>query len=117
MARSTAGGPRAGALRKCGALAELRVGHNRLAALPAELAANARLKVLDAGHNRISRWEDISVLSELPFLFNVSLRGNPLSEARFPVARGGAGSPLTWWRQDLTAPHVMMCRMKAMRRG
>ena len=38
----------------CSSLAELRVGHNDLAGLPQELSSNTRLRMLDAGSNRIS---------------------------------------------------------------
>ena len=70
-----------GALRRCSALAELRVARNRLTALPDELAANTRLKLVDAGGNRIRRLEDVAVLGRLRWLCNVNLRGNPVCDA------------------------------------
>ena len=43
----------------CTALAELRLGHNELSALPTELAACSRLKIVDLGANRIRNLDDI----------------------------------------------------------
>ena len=37
----------------CNSLAELRVSHNELVGLPQELSSNTRLRMLDAGSNRI----------------------------------------------------------------
>ncbi len=38
----------------CSSLAELRVRHNELEGLPQELSSNTRLRMLDAGANRMS---------------------------------------------------------------
>lgn len=61
-------------------LVELRINYNKLTALPAELAKlNARLRILEAGSNPIAQLEDISVLSSMPALRQLSLKGCPVS--------------------------------------
>lgn len=47
--------------RSCTALQELRLNHNKLRALPADLAANTRLRILDCGGNQIASFDDIEV--------------------------------------------------------
>lgn len=47
--------------RGCGELQELRLNHNQLAALPPELAANKRLKILDLGGNPIASFDAVQV--------------------------------------------------------
>lgn len=47
--------------RACPLLKELRLSHNKLPALPAELAANERLRILEAGGNPITSFSDIQV--------------------------------------------------------
>lgn len=49
------------ACRSCTALQELRLNHNQLRALPADLAANTRLRILDCGGNQIASFDDIQV--------------------------------------------------------
>ncbi len=51
----------AGGLDGLPALNELRLNHCRVSALPEGLAAAARLRILDLGHNPISRVEDLQV--------------------------------------------------------
>lgn len=47
--------------RACQLLKELRLSHNKLASLPSELAANERLRILEAGGNPIASLKDIQV--------------------------------------------------------
>lgn len=47
--------------RGCPLLTELRLNHNQLAALPADLSANRRLRILDLGGNPIASWEGVQV--------------------------------------------------------
>lgn len=42
-------------------LTELRLNHNQIHALPAELASNTRLRILDIGGNPIASFDDIQV--------------------------------------------------------
>ncbi|EFN57386.1 hypothetical protein CHLNCDRAFT_50903 [Chlorella variabilis] len=69
------------ALKGCPMLTELRLNHNQIHALPAELASNTRLRILDIGGNPIASFDDIQVLSRLPQLRSVSLKGCPLASA------------------------------------
>ena len=48
-------------LAGCGSLAELRLGHNELADLPAALSACSRLKIVELGSNRIVNLSSIEV--------------------------------------------------------
>lgn len=47
--------------RSCTALQELRLNHNQLQALPSDLAANTRLRILDCGGNAIQSFDDVQV--------------------------------------------------------
>lgn len=47
--------------RGCPMLTELRLNHNQIHALPAELASNTRLRILDIGGNPIASFDDIQV--------------------------------------------------------
>ncbi|KAL4859788.1 Leucine-rich repeat and guanylate kinase domain-containing protein [Chlorella vulgaris] len=67
------------ALQGCPMLIELRLNHNQLRALPDELASNTRLRIVECGGNPIASVADIQVLSQLPQLRSVSLKGCPLA--------------------------------------
>ena len=49
------------ATRGCEELAELRLNHNRLAALPGDLARNQKLRIVELGGNPIASFDDIQV--------------------------------------------------------
>ena len=68
------------ALRGCTALQELRLNHCALSTLPAELAHNPGLRILDAGGNRIADLAALRVLSALPVLRQLSLKGCPVAQ-------------------------------------
>ncbi|EQC42109.1 hypothetical protein SDRG_00950 [Saprolegnia diclina VS20] len=59
-------------------LSELRISNNRLTALPATLANNRNLKILDACHNAIDTWDGLENLGSLKQLKQLNLKGNPL---------------------------------------
>ncbi|KAL6202602.1 hypothetical protein ACLB2K_026310 [Fragaria x ananassa] len=67
-------------LKSCVELKELRLAHNAIEGLPAELAQNKRLQNLDLGNNVITRWSELKVLDALVNLKNLSLQGNPVAE-------------------------------------
>ncbi|KAJ6927727.1 hypothetical protein NC651_011677 [Populus alba x Populus x berolinensis] len=67
-------------LKSCIELKELRLAHNDIKTLPAELAYNKKLQNLDLGNNLITRWSDVKVLSSLVDLKNLNLLGNPIAE-------------------------------------
>lgn len=67
-----------GVLKHCVILRELRLAHNKLCILPKELKENIQLHIIDVGNNCLENWSDIEVLSLLPSLENLNLRGNPL---------------------------------------
>ena len=48
-------------LAGCPALAELRLGHNGLAALPGALSSCGRLKIVDLGSNRVADLDSMKV--------------------------------------------------------
>ncbi|KAG8471294.1 hypothetical protein KFE25_009715 [Diacronema lutheri] len=62
-------------------LQELRLAHNRIAALPQALSACARLALLDVGSNLLASLEQLAPLTDLERLRNLTLRGNPLCDA------------------------------------
>ncbi|OQR95169.1 hypothetical protein ACHHYP_00233 [Achlya hypogyna] len=59
-------------------LSELRISNNQLTALPATLANNRSLKILDACNNAIDTWEGLESLGQLKQLKQLNLKGNPL---------------------------------------
>ncbi|KMT05111.1 hypothetical protein BVRB_7g172620 [Beta vulgaris subsp. vulgaris] len=67
-------------IKACAGLEQLRLAHNDIKALPAELAFAKKLQILDLGSNMISRWSDLKVLSSLYNLRNINLLGNPIAE-------------------------------------
>ncbi|KAK7853341.1 protein phosphatase 1 regulatory subunit 7 [Quercus suber] len=67
-------------LKYCTELKELRLSHNSIRTLPAELARNKKLQNLDLGNNAIIRWSDLEVLASLVNLKNLNLQGNPVAE-------------------------------------
>jgi len=69
--------------RSCTALQELRLNHNQLRALPADLASNTRLRILDCGGNRIASFDDIQVGSG---------RGGGRLQAKLPRLRHALGA-------------------------
>ncbi|KAL0036903.1 hypothetical protein WJX77_004420 [Trebouxia sp. C0004] len=68
------------ALSECSSLAELRVSHNAVQSLPQELSRNRRLKIIEAGANQIGNFEEVQVLSQLPSLHQLNLRGCPIAD-------------------------------------
>lgn len=48
-------------LKGCASLAELRLGHNELTALPEALSSCSRLKIVDLGSNRIADIDSVQV--------------------------------------------------------
>ncbi|GJM91787.1 hypothetical protein PR202_ga08198 [Eleusine coracana subsp. coracana] len=48
--------------------------------IPSDLAKNVKILNLDLGNNLIERSSDLKVLSELHYLRNLNLQGNPISE-------------------------------------
>lgn len=67
-------------LKACPDLKEARFSHNQITTLPAELARNAKLHILDLGNNAIEKLSDLKVLSTLRNLKNLNLQGNPVVE-------------------------------------
>lgn len=67
-----------GILKHCTMLKELRLAHNQLPSLPIGLEENIGLHILDVGNNNLRKWSDVEVLSMLPHLENLNLRGNPV---------------------------------------
>lgn len=67
-------------LGSCTGLKELRLAHNDIKTLPSELVHNVKLQLLDVGHNSITSWSDLKVLSSLVNLKNLNLQGNPIAE-------------------------------------
>lgn len=67
-------------LAGCVELKELRLSHNKISTIPAYLAKNVKILNLDLGNNLIERSADLKVLSELHYLRNLNLQGNPVSE-------------------------------------
>ncbi|XP_065868924.1 uncharacterized protein [Euphorbia lathyris] len=67
-------------LKSCIELKELRLAHNDIKTLPAELAYNKKLQNLDLGNNVITTWSDVKVLTSLVDLKNLNLQGNPITE-------------------------------------
>jgi hypothetical protein len=74
------GGAAALAAMQLPALQELRLNHCALSTLPAELAHNPGLRILDAGGNRIADLAALRVLSALPVLRQLSLKGCPVAQ-------------------------------------
>jgi hypothetical protein len=68
------------AIVTCHELAELRVAHNRLAALPDEsvLASLSCLRIFDVGHNRLTSLEGLALLRTA--LEQVNVSGNPVAK-------------------------------------
>lgn len=61
------------------ALGELRAAHNRISSLPATLAKNVALRILDVGHNNIESWSDLEEVGKvLTALVQITLAGNPV---------------------------------------
>ncbi|CAO1943182.1 unnamed protein product [Urochloa humidicola] len=67
-------------LAACLELKELRLSHNKITTIPSDLAKNVKILSLDLGNNLIERSSDLKVLSELRYLRNLNLQGNPISE-------------------------------------
>ncbi|KAL9228601.1 hypothetical protein vseg_004160 [Gypsophila vaccaria] len=67
-------------IKGCTELEQLRLSHNEIQTLPAELSYNKKLQILDVGNNMISRWSDLEALSSLRHLKNLNLLGNPIAE-------------------------------------
>ncbi|TVU37001.1 hypothetical protein EJB05_18963 [Eragrostis curvula] len=67
-------------LASCVELKELRLAHNKINKIPSDLAKNVKILNLDLGNNLIERSSDLKVLSELCYLRNLNLQGNPISE-------------------------------------
>ncbi|CAO2181627.1 unnamed protein product [Urochloa humidicola] len=67
-------------LAACVELKELRLSHNKITTIPLDLAKNVKILNLDLGNNLIERSSDLKVLSELRYLRNLNLQGNPISE-------------------------------------
>ncbi|CAD6234607.1 unnamed protein product [Miscanthus lutarioriparius] len=67
-------------LVECVELKELRLSHNKISTVPSDLAKNVKILNLDLGNNFIERSSDLKVLSELRYLRNLNLQGNPVSE-------------------------------------
>ncbi|GAB2274578.1 hypothetical protein Dimus_009346 [Dionaea muscipula] len=67
-------------IKGCAELKELRLGHNLIGTLPAELAYVTKLQNLDLGNNLIKSWKEMKVLSSLQRLKNLNLQGNPIAE-------------------------------------
>ncbi|RCV29204.1 hypothetical protein SEVIR_5G471600v4 [Setaria viridis] len=67
-------------LAACVELKELRLSHNKITTIPSDLAKNVKMLNLDLGNNLIERSSDLEVLSELRYLRNLNLQGNPISE-------------------------------------
>ncbi|XVF19667.1 hypothetical protein REPUB_Repub11eG0130700 [Reevesia pubescens] len=67
-------------LKCCIELKELRLAHNDIRNLPAELSYNKKLQNLDFGNNLITRWSELKALDSLVNLKNLNLQGNPIAE-------------------------------------
>ncbi|KAK9727031.1 hypothetical protein RND81_05G253600 [Saponaria officinalis] len=67
-------------IKACTELEQLRLSHNDIKTLPAELGCNKKLQILDIGNNMLSRWSDLEALSSLRSLKNLNLLGNPIAE-------------------------------------
>ncbi|KAK8504863.1 hypothetical protein V6N13_056191 [Hibiscus sabdariffa] len=67
-------------LKCCIELKELRLAHNDIKSLPAELSHNKKLQNLDLGNNLITRWSELKGLDSLVNLKNLNLQGNPIAE-------------------------------------
>jgi len=67
-------------LAECVELKELRLSHNKISTIPSDLAKNVKILNLDLGNNFIESSSDLKVLSELRYLRNLNLQGNPVSD-------------------------------------
>lgn len=67
-------------VKACTELEQLRLAHNDIKTIPAELGYNKKLQILDLGNNVISKWSDLEALSALHNLKNFNLLGNPIAE-------------------------------------
>ncbi|KAE8673655.1 Detected protein of confused Function [Hibiscus syriacus] len=67
-------------LKCCVELKELRLAHNDIKILPAELSYNKKIQNLDLGNNLITRWSELKALDSLVNLKNLNLQGNPIAE-------------------------------------
>lgn len=67
------------ALKSSRGLRELRLSHNELKTIPPCVARTPNLRILDIGHNKISDWGDVSALSDLQRLEQLTLRGCPIA--------------------------------------
>ena len=86
-------------------LAELHVASNKLAALPAELGACARLKLLDAANNELG---DVPAeLGYLPEANRIALDGNPLRRLRRSLVSAPV-SELKAYLRTRGGPHPML---------
>lgn len=59
-------------------LKELRLAQNKIKHLRKDLSKNSQLRIIDLGSNSLNKLSDIEVLSTLPCLRNLNVRGNPL---------------------------------------
>lgn len=58
----------------------LRLSHNDIKVLPAELSRNMKLQNLELGNNLLANASDLKVLKSLKNLKNLNLQGNPVVE-------------------------------------
>lgn len=68
------------ALKKLVHMKELRLNHCHLKRIPAQLAAMQRLKILEVGSNDISKEEDLEPLAHLRSLWQLNLKGCPITQ-------------------------------------
>ncbi|KAJ9055425.1 hypothetical protein DSO57_1004284 [Entomophthora muscae] len=61
-------------------LKELSLNNNRITSIPSEIQYCPCLAILNLGHNFISRFEEIDILSRLLRLRELELKGNPISK-------------------------------------
>ncbi|OUS44977.1 hypothetical protein BE221DRAFT_200650 [Ostreococcus tauri] len=67
------------ALKSSRGLRELRLSHNALKTVPACVQRTPNLRILDVGHNQIADWGDVSALSGLEKLEQLTMRGCPIA--------------------------------------
>lgn len=60
-------------------LKEVRLNDNLISVIPEWISSCKRLKILDLGNNKLDNFENIKLLSKLPFLENLNLKGNPIA--------------------------------------
>eukprot|EP00250_Pteridium_aquilinum_P006746 c16598_g1_i1 orf=627-1964(-) len=66
-----------GSLKHLVDLKELRLAHNKIKHLSKDLSKNSQLRIIDLGSNSLKKISDMEVLSMLPYLKNLNVRGNP----------------------------------------